>query len=236
MKNRFFIEKWLPGLVFFVFLNLTVIAAQQEKINFEDKFPIELSDNTGTRSELIVYLTGDGGWNRFSRNFVHEFEKQGYGVVALNSFEYFRKEKSPSDLAAVIGLISTHYLNEWNKTSLIIVGYSFGADVASFLPANLSSQLKRKVKKVALLSPSASTDFVVRISDLLGFGDNETGKYKTRQEIEESKLPVVCIFGKKESLLLKKSLINNDLVSVYELPGGHQFNDNFNGLVQIITS
>ena len=55
-------------------------------------------------------------------------------------------------------------------------------------------------------------------------------------EIEKSQLPVVCIFGKKESLLLKKYLKNNDLVSVYELPGHHQYNDNFNGLVQIIIS
>lgn len=236
MKYKFSIEIWLFVLAFFAFQNLTIKAAQQEKIKFEDKFPIEVSDTKGTKSELIVYLTGDGGWNRFSRNFVNEFEKQGYGVVSLNSFEYFRNEKSPSNFAHDLDQIAAHYLNEWDKNSLIIVGYSFGADVASFLPSNISTQLKGKVKKLVLLSPSASTDFVVRLSDLLGFNDNENGKYKTRLAIEKSKLPVVCIFGKKESLLLKKSLKNSDLISIYELPGAHQFNENFNGLIQIITS
>ena len=226
---------WIVGLFILIF-DFSIVNGQVGKVGLEDKLPVEISASKGTRSDLIVYLTGDGGWNRFSRTFMNEFERQGYGVVSLNSYEYFKDKKSPSVLARDIGTISTDYLKEWNKTSLIIVGYSFGADVASFLPGYLSAQLKGKVKKIALLSPSASTDFVVRITDLLGFGDNENGEYKVKPQIEETKLPMVCIFGKNEALLLKKSLENNDLISVYELPGGHHFDDNFDGLIHIITS
>ena len=233
MKNRMISGKWLIGLIFMFFPCFTVFA---QEVGFETKLPIKFSANKGTRSELIIYLTGDGGWNNFSKNMANEFEKQGYGVVSLNSLKYFMDEKSPAGFANDIALLSEYYLKEWNKTSLIIVGYSFGADVASFLPANLSSQIKEKIKKVVLLSPSASTDFVVRISDLLGFSDNENGKFLVQPEIEKSQLPVVCIFGKKETLLLKKYLKNDDLVSVYELPGHHEYNDNFNEVVKIIIS
>ncbi len=230
-----FKKKWLIGLTLII-LQSCSSSSQEVRLRFENKFPIEISVNKGTRNDLIIYLTGDGGWNRFSQKLVHQFEEQGYGVISLNSLKYFKDQKSPAGLASDLESISEYYLKEWHKKDLIIVGYSFGADVASFLPGNLASKIKAKVKKVALLSPSASTDFVVKIRDLLGMDDNEKGKFKVRQEIEKSQLPIVCIFGKKESLLLKKSLKNKDELSVYELPGGHHFNENFNGLVQIITS
>ncbi len=217
-----------------MFFQCFFIPAQE--VSVEAKFPIELSVNKGTRSDLIIYLTGDGGWNRFSKNLVYEFEKQGYGVVSLNSLKYFRNEKSPASFAHDIELLSKYYLKEWNKTSLIIVGYSFGADVASFLPGYLSFQIKEKITKVALLSPSASTDFAVRISDLLGISYDVDGKFKVQPEIEKSQIPIICIFGKEESLLLKRNLKNDGKVLIHELPGGHDYDDSLVRLVQIIIS
>lgn len=235
MRKMGFTGKWVIGLMLIIFQSCNS-SSQEVRLRFENKFPIEVSVSKGIQNDLIIYLTGDGGWNRFSQKLVHEFEEHGYGVVSLNSLKYFKDQKSPAGLASDLESLSEYYLKEWHKTSLIIVGYSFGADVASFLPGNLASNIKAKVKKVALLSPSASTDFVVRLGDLLGIDDNEKGKFKVGLEIEKSQLPIVCIFGEKESLLLKKSLKNKDDLSVYELPGGHQFDDNFNGLVQIIIS
>lgn len=235
MKSSVFIGKCLFVIMILFFQNHG-ISSQEVKVHFEDKYPIKISDDTGKKNALILYITGDGGWNKFSENLMHEFEKQGFGVISLNSYKYFTEEKSPESFARDVDEISGHYLQEWNKSALIIVGYSFGADVASFLPGNLKSQLKEKVKKVALLSPSASTDFIIKISDLLGWNDNVNGKYKVLPEIESSQLPVVCILGESEKLLLKNYLNPGNNLSVHEIPGGHRFNDNFNGLVQIITS
>jgi len=75
---------------------------------------------------------------------VREFEKQDYGVVTLNSRKYFWNEKSPEVFADDIEKLSTYYLREWRKSSLIIVGYSFGADVAGFLPKRVSVELQKK--------------------------------------------------------------------------------------------
>lgn len=207
-----------------------------QKTGIKEKYPIELSENQGSHDELVIYLTGDGGWNKFSKNLAHKIENQGFGVVSLNSYKYFKNQKSPEVFASDIARISEIYLKEWDKTSLIIVGYSFGADVASFLPEYLSATLRNKIQKLVLLSPSASTDFVIRLSDLMGFNDNENGKFLVRPEIEKSQLPMVCIFGKDESLLLKEHLESNKQVGVYKIPGHHNYNDNYDKLVKIIIS
>lgn len=225
--------KWLFGTTFVLFQCFNIMA---QEFSFETTFPIELSANKGIRNDLIVYLTGDGGWNKFSKNLIQEFEKEGYGVVTLNSYKYFRNEKTPSGFANDIALITNYYLKEWNKTSVIIIGYSFGADVASFLPGYLSYTTKEKIKKLALLSPSEGTDFVVKFSDLMGISYDENGKFKVQQEIEKSQLPIICIFGKEETLKLKRNLTNGDKISIYELTGGHDYNDDFKRLVQIIIS
>lgn len=233
MYNRRVIVRVLTILTFMLFNCFSMLA---QETGFETKYPVELSENMGSRDELVIYLTGDGGWNKFSKNLANEIESQGFGVVSLNSYKYFRSQKSPEIFARDIAQISDYYLKKWNKKSVIIVGYSFGADVASFLPEYLSEPLKNKIQKVVLLSPSASTDFVVRLSDLMGFNDNENGKFLVRPEIEKSQLPMVCIFGKDESLLLKEHLESNDQVSVYKLPGHHNYNDNYDRLVKIILS
>ena len=196
--------------------------------------PLDASASKGSSSDLVIYLTGDGGLNSFSQKIKEEFEKKGFGVVTLNSRKYFWKGKSPEVFARDIEKISNYFMKSWEKAKLIIVGYSFGADVASFLPGLLNMELQNKIKKIALLSPSASTDFEVRLSDLLATTDDAERKYKVGGEIEKNKLPMACIFGQDENLLLKKSLAENDSLKIYQLPGGHHYNDNFPLLMEII--
>jgi len=158
------------------------------------ELPLLLSDSIGTKNTLVIYLTGDGGWNSFSQELVKEMERGGYGVVSLNTRKYFRKEKTPDNFAQDIESLSNYYMTKWMKTSVVIVGYSFGADVAAFLPRRLSVSLLEKMKHIALLSPSASTDFVINLADLIGDSRNTKRKYKVGREVNESGLPVVCIF------------------------------------------
>jgi type IV secretory pathway VirJ component len=196
--------------------------------------PLQLSYEKGVNQELVIYLTGDGGWNSFNQQMVQEFEKQGYGVVALNTRKYFWSEKTPVEFAQDFEKISNYYLKAWGKQSLIIVGYSFGADVASFLPNRLSVDSKNKIKKMILLSPSASTDFIIRLSDMMGGNENINRKYKVGPEIEKAGLPIVCIFGEDEVMTLKTQLEKNKNLTLSELPGDHRYNNNFSLVLKMM--
>ena len=194
--------------------------------------PLECSLSYGTHDELVIYITGDGGWNSFNGQMVHQIEKNGYGVVALNSRKYFWNEKSPEIFSADIERIATNFLKSWKKSSVIIIGYSFGADVASFLPGHLPVSLKNRIKLIGLISPSASTDFVIRLSDLVGENENLNRRYKVKPELIQIGIPVVCTFGSDERKVLKDELKASKNLAVIELPGDHRYSNNFSLLIK----
>jgi len=205
----------------------------QAQSSFKD-LPLYLSGSKGDHDDLVIYLSGDGGWNSFNQQFIQEFESLGYGVVALNTRKYFWDEKSPELFARDIEQLSRYYLKEWNKSSLIIVGYSFGADVAIFLPNRISAEVQKKIKKIVLLSPSASTDFVIKLSDMMGRSENADRKYKVGPEIEKNRLPIICIFGKEEEMSLKNTLEKKPNIKIVEVPGDHQYKNNLKLITKML--
>ncbi len=220
-------------IFYFLLLIFTGCNLQAQDQNFSG-LPLEVSISGGNQDDLVIYLTGDGGWNSFSRHLVHSFEKKGYGVVSINTRDYFWSQKSPQEFTNAIEKLSEHFLDKWNKKKVILVGYSFGADVASFLPLRLSSSLQDKVKNLVLLSPSASTDFVIRLRDMVGNHDNLDREYKTAPEIEKSALPTICVFGKQEDLILKKRLKEDKHLTIYQIPGDHEYEENYSLLTSLI--
>ena len=205
-----------------------------QEINQVNDLPVHLSGTKGTLEVLVIYITGDGGWNSFNQQLVQVIEERGYAVAALNSRKYFWSEKSPEEFAHDVEMLSCYYMNVFEKTSVIIVGYSFGADVASFLPGRLSVRLQKKISKIALISPSASTDFVIRLADLVGDSENMDRKYKVKPEIEQIRLPVVCTFGLEETKILKNALSGNNILTIKVLPGDHRYNNDFALLSKMI--
>jgi len=196
--------------------------------------PLQLSGTIGPEERLVIYITGDGGWSAFSQDLTHEIEKHGYGVVSLNSRKYFWSKKTPELFARDIETLANYYLKAWNKTSLIIIGYSFGADVAAFLPKRLTRDLLSKIDHIALLSPSLSTDFVINLLDLIGDSKNTKRKYKVAAELNQPIIPFVCLFGIKEDLKLKTALQNRVGITVQELPGSHIYKNDMALVVKTI--
>ena len=222
-----------------LYLSLTILISilcflRAQSPDLISDLPLEISVSHGTHDELIIYITGDGGWNSFNQQIVREMGQQGYGVIALNSRKYFWSGKLPDEFARDIGQLTDYYSQGWKKSSVIIVGYSFGADVASFLPNRLSSALQKQIKKIVLISPSASTDFVIRLSDLVGETENLNRKYKVKPEIEGIRLPVICTFGKEEVKVMKSGLEIKKNIIINELPGDHRYNFDFSLLVKQI--
>lgn len=198
-----------------------------------DQFPIQVLGNFSEKKPFIIYLSGDGGWNSFSQQLGNELVQNGYTVVVFDSRKYFWDAKTPVQFVIDFETIVTYYLKQTTFKEFGVVGYSFGADVAAFIPGNLSNDLKEKIRPMVLMSPGLSTDFEVKIADLMGRAPVER-KYKILTELDKTGIPILCLFGEDEALEIKAYLKESEKISVKVLSGGHRYDFDTATLVKLI--
>ena len=86
-----------------------------------------------TATLLAVVLSGDGGWAEIDKSISAGLSTAGVPVVGWSSLDYYWTPRSPERAAGDLARIIEHYTTAWQKARVLIVGYSFGADVAPFL-------------------------------------------------------------------------------------------------------
>jgi type IV secretory pathway VirJ component len=176
----------------------------------------------GKRSPaLAVVISGDGGWASLDRQVGETFAAQGLPVVGLNSLEYFWKARTPDQAAADLTRILRHYLQAWNASEVVLVGYSRGADVLPFMVTRLPDDLRKRIRVVALLGVSLTAGFEFHLSDLLGA--KHRADRRTLPEISRlDGLRVLCVYGTQETDSACPDLPRG-LATVVAMPGGHHF-------------
>jgi len=204
------------------FFSLTNVQAQSTP-DLSD-FPLHVQYRKSAKP-VLVFLTGDGGWNSFSENLVAELGKSGFAIIALDTRKYFWSQKTPNQFAKDMKTILSVYLKAWNKDSFSIIGYSFGADVGAFLPAYLAVQQSSKLNSMVLLSPGLSTGYVVKLKNMLNFGATDKEKYKVYPELLKSTVPVWCIFGKNEESDSYSIFKETEKIHKLTVPGNHHYGD-----------
>lgn len=211
--------------------------AQSYKSNAN--LPLTVNDK-GTNKTLIFYLTGDGGINNFSTKLTENLIAKNYKVIILDSKKYFWEEKTPDVITKDLSPAIDHYIKQTNSSNFVLLGFSFGADASLFLASNLPVSLAQQLKGLILLSPSLATDLEVKVSDLIGFGDNATGKYKTLQNIKKINKPIFCLAGASEDNAFYNGLTTGKTVSKKTIPGSHRYNNDIplvtNTVISALTS
>ena len=89
--------------------------------------------NGRERDTLAILLTGDGGWAGLDKTVAAGLSAHGVPVVGWSSLGYYWTPRNPAAAAADLKRIIEHYTTAWRRSRVLIVGYSFGADVAPFL-------------------------------------------------------------------------------------------------------
>jgi type IV secretory pathway VirJ component len=190
------------------------------KTNFNLPLIIYPSKTEGNNT-MIVFLSGDGGWLDLDDELAVGFANNGFNTVGFNSRSYFWVKKTPKQAALDISLLIQTYLKDFNCKNVILCGYSFGADVVPFIYNNLNIKERNKVKSLILLSPFASTDFVVYPADLVNLG-GDNREFRVILEAEKIKIPISCYYGKDEIIKplgsIKKRRFHHHI-----LYGGHKY-------------
>lgn len=224
----------MKKIVLVLFVIITQLLQAQDKSTLAD-LPLITSSVISDKKTFILYVSGDGGWNTFNKNLVAKLVSRGYSVVTIDSKKYFWNGRTPDEFAETVARIAKYYLKTWGKKNFLLVGYSFGADVAAFVPARLPSEIKEKLQYTILVSPALSTDYEVRIMDMLWANNTVLRKYSIKAELKKFTSPALCIFGTEEDNQLKNELPANPMIHRKDIAGTHDFDDDYEMVAIAIT-
>lgn len=130
-------------------------------------FPIT-SWNNDSKKPIVMYISGDAGFNSFSKDLSGHLHDAGYDVFALDSKAYFWNKKTPLQASSDIENYIDRQLSGRDNEHVILMGFSFGADVTPFVYNRFSDEMKKKVEKVIIIGPSQNNDFEIHLSEYVG--------------------------------------------------------------------
>ena len=149
----------------------------------------------GGAAMMAVLLSADGGWATLDRVAAAELSRAGIPVVGWNSLRYFLVRRTPEVVARDLARVMEGYGRRWGRPRVLLVGYSFGADVLPFAVNRLPPALRERVAGVVLLSLGPDADFVFHLRDWVETG--VVGRYRpTLPQVRRLReLPLLCIEG-----------------------------------------
>ncbi len=172
---------------------------------------------------MVLFISGDGGWTGFDQQICNQLAARHIPTVGLNSQAYFWKRKTPEQATAELEPVIRQYLQAWDKSKFILVGYSFGANVAPFIHNRLPAGLQEKEQAMVLLSPDTKGDFEIHVAGMLGRGG---GPYDVVAEVRSVRnTKVLCVRGEQEEGEMETALKNCAQVRFAKIPGSHHYNN-----------
>ena len=182
---------------------------------------------------LCLIISGDGGWTDFDQSIAETLAGKGIPCVGLDTQKYFWETKTPESTARDMNKVLLYYMAHLQKTSFIMVGYSFGADVIPFISNRLPEDLKKRLILIAMLSPDYKTDFEVTISSMLNLGIEES--YDVIGELHKvNYAKKLCVFGSEEYDENTQKSFKATGAEITVLKGGHHYSENYPLIVSSI--
>jgi type IV secretory pathway VirJ component len=182
--------------------------------------PVHEVQTQGNSDEFALLLTGDGGWAGLDQELAAHLAASGVPTVGLNSLKYFWTQRTADEAAKDVARVIRHYLSSWGKKRVLLVGYSFGADVLPFVVNRLPADLQSQIETVSLLGLDSTASFEISVADWIG---NDASGMPTRPELANLRVkPVLCIYGEGEQDSICPSLQEPRITSE-QVGTGHHF-------------
>ncbi len=216
-------KKFVVPMIFIMFLFM--ITSEASTMPVKD-FPSKSGSNT-----LAVFFSGDGGWLRIDQVIAENLALKGIHVIGVDSRKYFNVKRTPDETAQDVRYLIDTYSDKLNSRRVILIGYSFGADVIPFIVNRLSKYPDTSLEGAVMISIAGDTTFEVSEDEWSG---KIKGEFKTLPEISRVKnVPLLFIGGcdDKTSITQEIDKIKYDVIVT---EGGHHFAGNYKYLAGII--
>jgi len=184
---------------------------------------------------LLVFISGDGGWNSFEESLCKSLNQKGVSLVVLDAQKYFWKSKTPDETAIDLQRVVETWQKNWNKEQFVLAGFSFGASVVPFAVNRFTESLGRKLAAAILISPDKSCDFEIHLSDMLNVVTTR-GKFDVLGEIRSGSFKKLVAFFGNEERIDTRNAFEQAGASIRLLPGNHHFDSGFDALADLMVA
>jgi type IV secretory pathway VirJ component len=212
---------------------LTGLDAERQRSGIDGLPLVEIPATNATYPAFAIIYSGDGGWRDLDRTLAGVLASRGVSVVGVDVLRYYWKRKSPRAAGADLARIIRYYRQHWQRQRVILVGFSFGADVLPFAVARLPPELRAAVSLISLLSPERTTAFEVEPRGWFGRASQDGVPIEPALRALAS-AHVQCIYGADEA---DTSLCTTPAAQAHQVvrkPGGHHFDEDYGALANDI--
>jgi type IV secretory pathway VirJ component len=243
------------GIAFVVLLAVAFLAwhpwthASLESATVE--LPALKAPPTGEEDLMVIIYSGDGGWWDLDQRLGAVFTQRGIPVVGLSTFKYFWRYRAPEESARDLDRLVDTFSKKWGKTRILLVGYSFGADVLPTLVGKMRPDNRARLSQLVLLSASRDVNFEIELEGYMHQGWWTTATHSLLQWLNPvqhydaippiaalgGKPPMACYYGAEDaddSGCTDPKLPS--FVTVYKKPGEHHFDENYEQLATELIS
>jgi type IV secretory pathway VirJ component len=192
---------------------------------------IEVAARGASNDTLAILLSGDGGWAGLDRDVAGSLSKAGVPVVGVDSLRYFWTRRTPESTTHDMDRLIRFYMARWNKTRVLLIGYSQGADVLPFVANRLPAATALHVPLVVMMGLGQKAAFEFQVANWL------TAPVSGLPILPETqRMPAglgMCLYGadEKDSSCPQLDGTRTQLV---KLPGGHHFDGDYDKLARLI--
>ncbi len=185
---------------------------------------------------LAVLLSGDGDWSAATRDLTAELNQRGVPVVGLKMRSYLRSaERTPPSVPGDLERIIRHYLAAWRADSLLLIGYSRGANILPFMIVGLPPDLRARIRLIGLLGPKPHVSFAFHLVDIVADRHRSTDLPLLPVVERLRGMPMLCVYGDDEGDSLCRGA-DLTLMRSVSRPGGHRITEGYENLADLLAS
>ena len=196
--------------------------------------PVDIIDPACKTDTMAVILSGDGGWRDLDKTIGERLAARGIGVVGVDSLAYFWSRKDPPQIGKDLGSLIARYQTTWKAKHVLLIGYSFGADVLPASWTHIPEAIRQAIDLVALLGFSPRADYEISIGAYLGTSSGDADTVAAAADLPPDR--VVCIAGEEEGADSACSAPVFDKAERITTPGGHHFDGDYAALADRIVA
>lgn len=176
---------------------------------------------------FAVLISGDGGWASIDKALAAALAKDGMPVIGIDSLRYFWKARTPEGLTDDMDRVIRYYAARWQRSEVVFIGFSQGADVLPFVYNRLPQRTKDSIQLNVLLAPGQKAAFEFHVANWLG----KSGDKPILPEAVKLKAShTVCFYGTDEKADALCPLLDASQTRTVAMPGGHHLRGDYDAL------